>query len=278
MTLFPHPSPTTPARHTVRASSHAAAESYESFNQRYADFFAGAQDLFEVQRGLNNCFAYDLVPSQQGKSTESSVEWNGTRGGADWAGVCVGGRGGERAGGDGVIRIGRDQQRGTGVARVGSRKGVQWRECLGWRSVEAGRATSRVAAGRGGSGVRRQPRSTPLPLSSASLAHRRKPQLKPGGRCTSLRSPRLTATTTHSLPCPKKRSSLTPLPRSLSVAVVEEALKAARRVNDYSTAVRIFEGLKEKTENAAQYAQYVAETAPLRQELGVVLKEELYSA
>ena len=49
-------------------------------------------------------------------------------------------------------------------------------------------------------------------------------------------------------------------------------------MNDYSTAVRIFEGLKEKTENAAQYAQYVAETAPLRQELGVLLKEELYSA
>lgn len=32
---------------------------------------------------------------------------------------------------------------------------------------------------------------------------------------------------------------------SLSLAVVEEAIKAARRVNDYSTAVRIFEGLSE---------------------------------
>ncbi|SGY20268.1 BQ5605_C017g08561 [Microbotryum silenes-dioicae] len=107
----------------VRHSSHAAAEDYESFNRRYADFFASAQDLFELQRGLNNCFAYDLVPSQQ---------------------------------------------------------------------------------------------------------------------------------------------------------VVEEALKAARRVNDYSTAVRIFEGLKEKTENATQYQAYVTETAPLRKELGVSLKEELY--
>merc|ERR1712093_491202 len=103
--------------------AHSAAESYEDFNARYADFFANAQDLFELQRGLNNCFAYDLVPSQ---------------------------------------------------------------------------------------------------------------------------------------------------------AVVEEALKAARRVNDYSTAVRIFEGLKEKVENATQYQQYVQETKPLREQLGVLLKEELY--
>ncbi|CEQ41746.1 SPOSA6832_03478, partial [Sporobolomyces salmonicolor] len=105
--------------------AHSAAESYDDFNARYADFFANAQDLFELQRGLNNCFAYDLVPSQR---------------------------------------------------------------------------------------------------------------------------------------------------------VVEEALRAARRVNDYSTAVRIFEGLKEKTENAAQYASYVSETKPLRDELGILLKEELYGA
>ena len=52
----------------MRASSHAAAESYESFNDRYASFFANAQDLFELQRGLNNCFAYDLVPSGKGAS------------------------------------------------------------------------------------------------------------------------------------------------------------------------------------------------------------------
>ncbi|BGP20031.1 hypothetical protein JCM10213_000587 [Rhodosporidiobolus nylandii] len=105
--------------------AHSAAESYEDFNARYADFFANAQDLFELQRGLNNCFAYDLVPSQR---------------------------------------------------------------------------------------------------------------------------------------------------------VVEEALRAARRVNDYSTAVRIFEGLKEKTENAAQYKQYVDETKPVREELGILLKEELYGS
>lgn len=60
--------------------------------------------------------------------------------------------------------------------------------------------------------------------------------------------------------------------------VVEEALRAARRVNDYSTAVRIYEGLKEKTENAAQYKQYVDETKAVREELGVLLKEELYGS
>ncbi|KAK4046124.1 Cytochrome c oxidase subunit 6 [Microbotryomycetes sp. JL201] len=112
-----------PSTLAVRHSSHAAAEDYESFNKRYADFFAQTNDLFELQRGLNNCFAYDLVPSQE---------------------------------------------------------------------------------------------------------------------------------------------------------VVEEAIKAARRVNDYSTAVRIFEGLKEKTENESQYQSYVAETAALRKDLGILLKEELY--
>jgi len=38
-------------------------ESYESFNQRYQTFFSNVEDVFELQRGLNNCFAYDLVPS-----------------------------------------------------------------------------------------------------------------------------------------------------------------------------------------------------------------------
>ncbi|KAI5478263.1 hypothetical protein MNV49_005328 [Pseudohyphozyma bogoriensis] len=106
-----------------RASSHAATESFDEFNARYASFFQSTNDLFELQRGLNNCFAYDLVPSQ---------------------------------------------------------------------------------------------------------------------------------------------------------AVVEEAIRAARRVNDYSTAVRIFQGLKEKTDSASLYAQYVDATAPLRAELGITLHEELY--
>ena len=46
-------------------------------------------------------------------------------------------------------------------------------------------------------------------------------------------------------------------------------------MNDFSTAVRIFEGLKEKTENKAQYDAYLKELEPLRRELGVPLYEEL---
>lgn len=58
--------------------------------------------------------------------------------------------------------------------------------------------------------------------------------------------------------------------------IVEAALKAARRLNDYPTAVRIFEGVKEKVENQSQYKAYLDEFADLRKELGIATKEELY--
>ncbi|KAI9672582.1 MAG: Cytochrome c oxidase subunit 6 [Alyxoria varia] len=61
-----------------------------------------------------------------------------------------------------------------------------------------------------------------------------------------------------------------------STSVVTAALKAARRVNDFPTAVRIFEGIKAKVENKAQYEQYLEELEPLRQELGIELRETLY--
>jgi len=61
-----------------------------------------------------------------------------------------------------------------------------------------------------------------------------------------------------------------------SPSVIAAALKAARRVNDFPTAVRIFEGIKAKVENKSQYEQYLEELKPLREELGVSLKEELY--
>jgi cytochrome c oxidase subunit 5a len=61
-----------------------------------------------------------------------------------------------------------------------------------------------------------------------------------------------------------------------SPSVVAAALKAARRVNDFATAVRIFEGLKAKVENKGQYEQYLTELKPLREELGIALKEDLY--
>ncbi|KAK4241275.1 cytochrome c oxidase subunit VA-domain-containing protein [Achaetomium macrosporum] len=61
-----------------------------------------------------------------------------------------------------------------------------------------------------------------------------------------------------------------------SPSVVSAALRAARRVNDFPTAVRIFEGIKAKVENKGQYEQYLQELKPLREELGIVLKEDLY--
>lgn len=61
-----------------------------------------------------------------------------------------------------------------------------------------------------------------------------------------------------------------------SPTVVAAALKAARRVNDFATAVRIFEGIKAKVENKGQYDEYLEELKSLREELGVPLKEDLY--
>jgi cytochrome c oxidase subunit 5a len=61
-----------------------------------------------------------------------------------------------------------------------------------------------------------------------------------------------------------------------SPSVLQAALKAARRVNDFPTAVRVFEGVKAKVENKGQYEQYLEELKPLREELGIVLKEDLY--
>ncbi|KAH8707444.1 Cytochrome c oxidase subunit 6, mitochondrial [Beauveria bassiana] len=61
-----------------------------------------------------------------------------------------------------------------------------------------------------------------------------------------------------------------------SPSVVAAALKAARRVNDFATAVRIFEGIKAKVDSKGQYDQYLQELKPLREELGIPLKEDLY--
>ncbi|KAI1191412.1 cytochrome c oxidase subunit [Nemania serpens] len=61
-----------------------------------------------------------------------------------------------------------------------------------------------------------------------------------------------------------------------SPSVLQAAIKAARRVNDFPTAVRLFEGLKAKVENKGQYEQYLTELKPLREEFGILLKEEMY--
>ncbi|KAG8807394.1 Cytochrome c oxidase subunit 6 [Serendipita sp. 399] len=61
-----------------------------------------------------------------------------------------------------------------------------------------------------------------------------------------------------------------------ATSVIEAALRAARRVNDFSTAVRIFEGIEEKVENKSQYQQYLQELKGIREELGIATKEELW--
>ena len=57
--------PVTPARALAVRWAHSAhgEETFEQFTDRYVSFFQTAEDLFEVQRGLNNCFAHDLVPA-----------------------------------------------------------------------------------------------------------------------------------------------------------------------------------------------------------------------
>lgn len=59
-------------------------------------------------------------------------------------------------------------------------------------------------------------------------------------------------------------------------SVMEKALQAARRVNDYATASRVFEGLRYKVENKEQYQQYLDALKDTREELGITLKEELF--
>ncbi|CAD6588770.1 MAG: Cytochrome c oxidase subunit 6 [Alectoria sarmentosa] len=61
-----------------------------------------------------------------------------------------------------------------------------------------------------------------------------------------------------------------------SPSVITAALRAARRVNDFPTAVRVFEGIKAKVENKGQYDEYLRDLEPLREELGIDLKEDLY--
>ncbi|KAJ7292612.1 COX5A-domain-containing protein [Mycena rebaudengoi] len=114
---------TLPVAARSRSYSDHPQETFESFTQRYVEFFKNAEDIFEVQRGLNNCFAHDLVPAP---------------------------------------------------------------------------------------------------------------------------------------------------------SVVEAAVRASRRVDDFATAVRVFNGVKVKVENKKQYQEYLDELKGLREELGITLEEELY--
>jgi len=59
------------------------------------------------------------------------------------------------------------------------------------------------------------------------------------------------------------------------VPVIEAALRATRRLNDFATAVRVFGGLREKTENKLQYDTYMEHLAEIKAELGIPTPEEL---
>jgi hypothetical protein len=103
------------------------------------------------------------------------------------------------------------------------------------------------------------------------FANTRSRSRRPRPRCPSIAPSR---------PCPRPPPSFTvhpslpikpprPLPTTPSLA-------RTRSLPHANT--QHFSATEEKTENAAQYAAYVTETAPLRKELGVLLKEELYGS
>ena len=60
-----------------------------------------------------------------------------------------------------------------------------------------------------------------------------------------------------------------------SVEVIAEAIRASRRLNTFATAVRILEGLKDKSYKPEQYDAYIRELKPLLDEFGVVEKSAL---
>ncbi len=60
-----------------------------------------------------------------------------------------------------------------------------------------------------------------------------------------------------------------------AVEVLEEAIKASRRLNTFATAVRILESLEEKVYKKEQYQVYLRELQPLLDEYGIVDKKAL---
>eukprot|EP00043_Microstomoeca_roanoka_P000065 m.26514 g.26514 ORF g.26514 m.26514 type:complete len:136 (+) comp10058_c0_seq1:274-681(+) len=57
--------------------------------------------------------------------------------------------------------------------------------------------------------------------------------------------------------------------------ILAEALRACRRVNDFSTSVRIFEGVKDKSPDDTTYNYVVSQLKPVITELQLTLPEEL---
>jgi cytochrome c oxidase subunit 5a len=59
------------------------------------------------------------------------------------------------------------------------------------------------------------------------------------------------------------------------VPVVREALRAARRLNDFATAVRVFGALRQRTESDTQYRMYLETLKTDIEELGICAPEDL---
>jgi cytochrome c oxidase subunit 5a len=59
-----------------------------------------------------------------------------------------------------------------------------------------------------------------------------------------------------------------------TIPVLEAALRAARRLDDFATASRVFGALREKCKNTKEYNQYVRYLNPIKQELGISSPEE----
>eukprot|EP00051_Salpingoeca_urceolata_P026482 m.477454 g.477454 ORF g.477454 m.477454 type:complete len:190 (-) comp20849_c0_seq1:251-820(-) len=60
-----------------------------------------------------------------------------------------------------------------------------------------------------------------------------------------------------------------------SAKIIESALRATRRVNDFPTSVRIFEGIADKAPTPDVYQQIVSELKPVIEELHLSLPDEL---
>ena len=59
------------------------------------------------------------------------------------------------------------------------------------------------------------------------------------------------------------------------VPVIREALRAARRLNDFATGVRVFGALRTRTENDEQYRAYLEALKADMDELGICTPEAL---
>eukprot|EP00053_Salpingoeca_punica_P024754 m.14582 g.14582 ORF g.14582 m.14582 type:complete len:136 (+) comp7168_c0_seq1:101-508(+) len=60
-----------------------------------------------------------------------------------------------------------------------------------------------------------------------------------------------------------------------SRVVLQAAFRATRRVNDFPTSVRIFEGIKDKCQSDDLYKQQIAGLQPIIQELQLATPEDL---